>query len=96
MPLSLRSALCSYYGILPEKGSVREDFFIQHIGDCFYLKTGKIRRTPDFVVGDYVLEVGGKSKGYAQILNMENAYIVKEGINLSGKERSIYLCGMTY
>ena len=26
-----------------------------------------------------------KSKGYAQILNMENAYIVKEGINLSGK-----------
>ncbi|RLJ00179.1 MAG: hypothetical protein DRP03_01365 [Candidatus Aenigmatarchaeota archaeon] len=96
MPLSLRSALCSYYGILPEKGSIREDFFVQHVGDCFYLKTGKIRRTPDFVVGNYIFEVGGKSKSSRQILDLENAYLVKEGVNLSGKERSIYLFGLTY
>ena len=96
MPLSLRSALCSYYGISPEKGSIREDFFVQHTGECFYLKTGKIRRTPDFVVGDYIFEVGGKSKSYSQILGMKNAYLVKEGINLSGKECSLYLFGLLY
>ncbi len=96
MPLSLRSALCSYYGISPEIGGIREDFFVQHVGECFYLKTGKVRRTPDFVVGDYIFEVGGKSKGHSQISGMENAYVVKEGVNLSGKERSLYLFGLLY
>ncbi len=61
MPLSFRSALCNSYGVAPEIGALREDFFIQHVGGCRYVKTGKERRTPDFVVDDYIFEVGGPS-----------------------------------
>lgn len=96
MPLSFRSALCSYYGVSPPKGSLREDFFIQHVGNCSYLKTGITRRTPDFVVGDYIFEVGGPSKGYEQIKHMEKAFLVKEAIPLGNKEIPIYLFGLLY
>lgn len=96
MPLSFRNALCSYYGISPPKGSLREDFFVQHVGRCFYLKTGIKRRTPDFVVGDCIFEVGGPSKGYKQIKHMEKAFLVKEAIPLGNKEIPLYLFGLLY
>ncbi len=96
MPLSFRSALCSYYGVAPPKGSLREDFFVQHVGKCFYLKTGIDRRTPDFVVQDYTFEVGGPSKNYEQIKNSKNAFLVKEAFSLGEKEIPIYLFGFLY
>jgi uncharacterized protein len=96
MPLSFRSALCNYYGINIPKGSLREDFFVQHVNNCFYLKTGKERRTPDFVVGDYIFEVGGPSKGFEQIKDKKNAYIVKESLGLGKREIPLYLFGFLY
>ena len=96
MPLSFRSALCSYYGISPLKGALREDFFVQHVGHCDYLKTGVERRTPDFVVGDYIFEVGGPSKNYGQIKGMKNAFLVKEASFQSKEEIPIYLFGLLY
>ena len=96
MPLSFRSALCGHYGVTPPKGSLREDFFVQHTGSCSYLKTGIKRRTPDFVVDNYIFEVGGPSKGYEQIKHMEKAFLVKEAIPLGKKEIPLYLFGLLY
>jgi len=96
MPLSFRSALSDHYKINVSRGSLREDFFVQHIKECFYLKTGVSRRTPDFVVGDYIFEIGGPSKNYKQIKNMENAFIVKEAITAGKKEIPLYLFGLLY
>ena len=96
MPLSFRNALCSYYNFPTPKGSLREDFFIQHVGNCNYLKTGIKRRTPDFVVGNYIFEVGGSSKSHEQIVGLKNAFLVKEAISLNKNEIPIYLFGLLY
>jgi len=96
MPLSFRAALCSYYGVVAEKGSLREDFFVQHVGECHYLKTGIERRTPDFVKNGFVFEVGGPSKSYSQIAKTMNAFVVKEGLGLKKDELSLYLFGLLY
>lgn len=96
MPLSFRAALCSYYGVSVPTGSMREDFFVQHVGHCSYFKTGIERRTPDFVVGRYIFEVGGGSKGYEQIKGKTEAYLVKEGFPAGKKEVPLYLFGLLY
>ena len=96
MPLSFRAALCAYYGVSVPIGSIREDFFVQHVGHCSYFKTGIKRRTPDFVVGKYIFEIGGPSKGYEQIKEKANAYLVKEGFPTGKKELSLYMFGLLY
>ncbi|RLJ02169.1 MAG: hypothetical protein DRP10_02160 [Candidatus Aenigmatarchaeota archaeon] len=97
MPLSFRSALCLHYNENPDKGGLREDFFVQHVGKCFYFKTGIERRTPDFVVDDCVFEIGGPSKGFEQIKKYKKAFLVKEAILLEKeKEVPIYLFGFLY
>lgn len=96
MPLSFRAALCAHYSLPLPTGGVREDFFVQHVGTCFYLKTGKERRTPDFVVDGKVFEIGGSSKSMGQITSMENAYLVKEEAVGSDKEIPLYLFGFLY
>ena len=96
MPLSFRAALCNYYSVPVLKGSLREDFFVQHIGKCFYFKTGKERRTPDFIFKDYIFEVGGKSKGFKQIKNQKGAFLVKEELGVGEGEISLYLFGLLY
>ncbi|MAE13905.1 hypothetical protein CMO92_05035 [Candidatus Woesearchaeota archaeon] len=96
MPLSFRSALCTSYGVAPPKGSIREDFFVQHVPGSTYLKTGVQRRTPDFVVQDHIFEVGGPSKGSKQIQGMKNAYLVKEVLTTGEKEIPLYLFGLLY
>ena len=96
MPLSFRSALCDSYGVQPSIGGVREDFFIQHVKTAKYLKTGVERRTPDFLVGEYIFEVGGESKGWAQLKGLNNAYLVKESLLFQEKELPIYPFGFLY
>ena len=96
LPLSFRAALCAYFNLPFSSGSLREDFFVQHVGKCFYFKTGRERRTPDFVVDGIIFEVGGPSKDYAQIKKTEKAYLVKEIITSSENEISLYSFGFLY
>ncbi len=96
MPLSFRSALCESYGTSPSVGGIREDFFIQHVESAKYLKTGTERRTPDFLVGDCIFEVGGNSKGWAQLKERKNAYLVKESLLFQEKEIPLYAFGFLY
>ncbi|MFH1221774.1 MAG: AAA family ATPase [Candidatus Micrarchaeota archaeon] len=96
MPLSFRSALCGSYGVSPSTGGIREDFFIQHVKSAKYLKTGVERRTPDFLVGDCIFEIGGASKGWAQLKERSNAYLVKESLLFQEKEIPLYAFGFLY
>jgi len=96
MPLSFRNALCESYGMSPSIGGIREDFFVQHVNGVKYLKTGVERRTPDFLVGNYIFEIGGESKGWAQLKEIKNAYLVKESLFFEEKEIPLYAFGFLY
>lgn len=96
MPLSFRAALCHHYNFSIPKGALREDFFVQHVSNCTYLKTGIKRRTPDFVWGEYVFEVGGSAKGKEQIRERKKAYLVKESLVSGEGELPLHLFGFLY
>lgn len=96
MPLSFRNVLCDSYGVQPSTGGLREDFFVQHVQNARYVKTGAERRTPDFAVGDYIFEIGGPSKGWNQLSDRKNAYLVKESTAVEKNEIPIYFFGLLY
>ncbi len=96
LPLSFRAALCSHYNLPLPPGALREDFFIQHVDNCQYFKTGRERRTPDFIAEGHIFEVGGPSKSKEQIKEVKDAYLVKESISLSGEDLPLYLFGFLY
>ena len=52
----------------------------------------------DFLVDSkYLLEVGGKSKTYKQIKNIENSYIVADDIEIGfGNKIPLWLFGFSY
>ncbi|MCO5259121.1 MAG: AAA family ATPase [Crocinitomicaceae bacterium] len=67
-------------GNTPDKGNLRETFFIQNMPDNFQLS---IPNKGDILVNDtYLFEIGGKNKTKEQIKGMENAYIVKDDIEI--------------
>lgn len=62
----------------PEIGNVRETFFMSQMtvnNDVFS------HEKADFQIGEYVFEVGGRSKQQKQIQGLDNAFIVKDGID---------------
>lgn len=78
-----------------EKGKTRETFVINHLQNAgkkvFYSKSG------DFELNGITLEVGGKNKGLTQIKEMDNAYILADGMTI-GFQNTIpmFLMGLLY
>lgn len=95
LPLSFRNALGEYFGVQIERGALREDFFIHHVKSAKYFKDGG-KRIPDYVVGEYIFEIGGESKGYAQLKGLANAYLVKESLSVKNNELPLYLFGLLF
>ena len=61
-------------------GTVRETFFVSQLQTFHKVALSK---QADFIIdGKYTFEVGGKSKGQKQIEGIENAWIVKDDIEL--------------
>lgn len=80
---------------LPEKGNIRETFFSNQLAYQYQILASK---TADFKVDEkYIFEVGGKSKQQKQIVNLDNAFIVKDDIEI-GSENIIplWLFGFLY
>jgi hypothetical protein len=73
-------------------GKVRETFVINQLQNAslpvYYTTQG------DFLVNDHTFEVGGKSKSFKQIKNIENGYILADGL-IAGSDNKIplYLLG---
>ena len=66
-------------------GYMREDTFVSHLEDVFYLSPG-----PDFVYKRNAFEVGGRGKGVSQ-LGKEKGFIVYDGLDVSRVENVIKL-----
>ncbi|MDP3742327.1 MAG: AAA family ATPase [Candidatus Micrarchaeota archaeon] len=51
-------------------GDLREDFFVEVLRfsgkEFHYLKTNRGKKTPDYLLNDVVIEIGGKTKGRSQ------------------------------
>jgi predicted AAA+ superfamily ATPase len=65
-------------------GLSKEDIFISHLEDVFYLGSG-----PDFVYNDVVFEIGSKSKGFGQLKGSElkkQKFIIYDGLDIVRKD----------
>jgi len=76
-------------------GSLRETFFVNQISDE---ENFNISETGDFLVnGKYLIELGGKNKGFKQIKGEENGYIASDDIEIGfGGKIPLYLFGFLY
>lgn len=76
-----------------EIGTVREVFFASMF-ENFKLQMPK---KSDFIVNDkYTFEIGGKNKTKKQIKNVENAFVVKDNIEVGFDEIPLWLLGFLY
>ncbi len=80
---------------LPEKGNLRETFFMNQVK-----KAGDIRASKkvDFYMNNkYSFEVGGKTKGKKQIVNVSNAFVVKDDMEVGFENQvPLWLFGFLY
>jgi len=79
----------------PETGNIRETFFLSQL-----MSSNKVNASQkaDFIINDrYTIEIGGKNKRQQQISGLEDAYIVKDNIEI-GNDNIIplWLFGFLY
>jgi len=88
---NLSYALCDE----PEIGTIRESFFANQLKESHDLSSSK---QGDFIVnGKYTFEIGGKNKGFKQIKDMQNSFVVQD-IDSTEDNRKIplWLFGFLY
>ena len=78
-----------------EAGTIRETFFasqVQYNHKLHYPKSG------DFCIDEkYFIEIGGKNKGFNQIKDMKNSFVVKDDIEIGFKNSiPLWLFGFLY
>ncbi len=85
-------ALCQSSDI----GTVRESFFASSLQNAEY--EIEASKKGDFIVNSsYTFEVGGKSKGYKQIKDIQNAYIAADMIEVGfGNKIPLWMFGFLY
>ncbi|OFY96409.1 MAG: AAA family ATPase [Bacteroidetes bacterium RIFCSPLOWO2_12_FULL_31_6] len=76
-------------------GNIRETFFIQHLNGLHQLS---LPENGDFLVDDtYTFEVGGKNKSQKQITGINNAFLVKDDLEISVMNHiPLWLFGLIY
>lgn len=84
--------LASQYNI----GTIRECFVVNQLINNHIVEYGK--QTGDFKVdGKIIFEVGGKDKGFAQIADIPNSYVLADNLEFPiGKKLPLWLIGMIY
>ena len=76
-------------------GTMRETFFAMTMAQAHHLQYPK---QGDLLVdGTHLFEIGGKDKGFGQIRNIENSYIVADDIESGfGNKIPLWLFGFLY
>jgi len=75
-------------------GNVRETFFLNQLRLKYDVIASPVA---DFRIDDYTFEVGGKNKGLKQIQGLENAFIVKDSIEIGYLNTiPLWQFGLTY
>jgi predicted AAA+ superfamily ATPase len=77
-----------------EMGTLREVFFMSMIAD----ENIEVATKGDFVVdGKYVVEIGGKSKGFQQIKDIKNSFVIADDTEVGfGNKVPLWLFGFLY
>ncbi|MBN2121544.1 ATP-binding protein [Candidatus Micrarchaeota archaeon] len=82
-------------------GALREDFFAEMMGGhgypINYLKSTRGAKTPDYIVGKTVFEIGGASKGASQFRGIGEKYekiILTQPGAIGKMKRPLYFAGM--
>ena len=88
---NLHAAYCK----VPEVGTVREVFFASMLKEQHDVA---VPPKGDFLIDEkYTFEVGGKSKGFKQIKDMPNSYVVADDIEIGdGNKIPLWLFGFLY
>ena len=74
--------LCVLCPTIPATGTVRETFFCNQLASSGHVIEYGGMKNADFKIdGNYVIEVGGRDKGYSQLDNTENGYVAADGID---------------
>jgi len=78
-----------------ENGTIRENFFVNQLKESHTIHYSKIG---DFLIDEkYIVEVGGKSKSFKQIKDIENSFVAVDDIEIgSGNKIPLYLFGFLY
>lgn len=76
-------------------GNIRETFFINQLYGHYEIR---LAQKGDFIINDnYIFEIGGKSKNQKQIANLENAFLVKDQVEIGYRNNiPIWLFGFLY
>ncbi len=79
----------------PNIGNLRETFFLQHIkniGSVFYTNTGNFK-----VSEKNIFEIGGKSKNFEQIKDIQNSFLALDDLEYGHKNIiPLWLFGFLY
>ena len=88
---NLSYALCSE----PETGTIREAFFANQLNESHTITTSK---QGDFIVDDkYIFEIGGENKGFKQIKDLSNSFVVQDTDSTEDKNKiPLWLFGFLY
>ena len=77
-----------------DMGNVRETFFANQLGNITEIYSGK---NGDFIVGEFVFEIGGAKKSFEQIKDMPNSYIAADDIEVGVRNKiPLWLFGFLY
>jgi len=89
--INLYNILCSDHN----NGSLRESFFVSQIKVNHTVKYSNIG---DFQIDDkYIFEIGGKNKGFKQIKDIENSYVIADDMEVGfGAKIPLWLFGLMY
>ncbi len=81
--------------IKPNMGNLRETFFQNQLSESHKVN---IAEKGDFIIDQkYTFEIGGKSKDYSQIANLENSYIAADNMEFGiGNKIPLWLFGFLY
>jgi predicted AAA+ superfamily ATPase len=78
-----------------EKGTLREQFFVNQLSQGYSIDYSKIG---DFLVDEkYIFEIGGKNKSFQQIKDIPKSYVVSDDIEIGFENRiPLWMFGMLY
>jgi hypothetical protein len=80
----------------PDIGAVRETFFVNQMRAARHAVESP--EQGDFVVDEkWLFEIGGHGKGFSQIKDIPDSYVVNDGVELGiGRKVPLWLFGLLY
>lgn len=87
----------------PDIGTVREVFFVNQLNNYYRMQDNfmpvslECAKSGDYTADGITFEIGGKDKGFKQIKDVDNAYVVAADLEIGyGNKIPLWLFGMMY